>query len=169
MSALNAYCFTGTIGTAAGCFNGANLRPSGPELNAPYKVLMGYVSSSRVLTLTPALKRQTRTVNLAAINRPEANGALMVKIPVNDGIVGHYYGIEFRQRSGWDAGIPQDTVLIHEVKPDPNNSNYLTSYLQTTQGSSQFLANSTFTAGGITITVNAINTAESTATVTVTY
>lgn len=156
MSAGNVPQFTGPR------IAGSNGVQSGPELNAPYKLRIGYLPSTRVLTLNPD-GRSTSTVSLAALNRPEANGALVVKIPVlGDPDPNHYYAIEFRQRWGWDAGIPQDTVLIHEVRNG-------ISYLQTIQGGPQFLQNSVYRGPNFIITVNEVNAAEGTATVTVTY
>jgi hypothetical protein len=156
MSAANVWSFTGF-----------NMEPSGPEMNAPYKLRMLFLSSSRVLTLTPnSAGRQTTVVSIAALNRPEANGALMVKIPINNnGVSDHYFAVEFRQKSGWDTGIPQDAVLIHEVKThiliDANTGRVTplpgVSHLQTTQGGPQFLAGMTFTHTQFTITVNEIH------------
>ncbi len=156
-------------------FTGFNQMPSGPELNAPHKAQMSFFPDSRVLTLTPNPSNQQtyKDIPLAAINRPEANGYLAVKIPIQDGVADHAFFVEFRQKSFWDRAIPQDTVLIHEYKIDKDGNH--ASFLQTGQGSSQFLPGMTFQHPSFTVTVQQIHgpdhqagTLASTATVSIT-
>lgn len=56
------------------------------------------------------------TYTLAATNYPGAAGALLVRVPFDPGDLFRYYTIEFRLRYLWSHGIPDNTVLIHEVK-----------------------------------------------------
>lgn len=160
MSAENAYMFTG--------FNQAN---SGPEINASYKARMGWLPDSRVRTLTPnRSNKQPYTVQLAALNRPEANGCLAVKIPIEEGAADHAFFVEFRQQSFWDQKIPNDcVVLIHEYKDGQ-------SFLQTSQGGPEFMKGMTFQHPLFTVTVKETHGANhredrlaSTATVDITF
>jgi hypothetical protein len=87
---------------------------------------------------------------LAAINRPEANGYLAIKIPISTGKADHAFFVEFRQKSFWDIAIPQDAILIHEYESGE-------SFLQTKQGGPQFLQGMTFTHQRFTIMVKEIH------------
>jgi Gametolysin peptidase M11 len=111
MSAMNVLTFTGAYGA-----------PTGPGLNAPYLERIGCLPAARVWT--PSAPSIT-SVNLAALNQPEAQGHLAVKIPArfNNPTRTNSYFVEFRQRRGWDRGLPGDVVLVHEVRP--NGLSYL--------------------------------------------
>ncbi len=87
----------------------------GPGLNGPHADRMGWLPRNRIRRFS-ADGVGTATLTLAALNHPEAAGDLLVRVPFDPGDPFHYFTVEFRKRDGWDAGIPTDTVLIHEVK-----------------------------------------------------
>jgi hypothetical protein len=96
----------------------------GTEINGPHRLELNAIPPDRIVTLTPRPgQHQTTTVTLAALEKPEANGPLLVKIlychvsgnPCAD--ADHFYTIEFRQPVGWDIKL-QPMVLIHEVMTD---------------------------------------------------
>ncbi len=101
MSAMNVHTFAHPQG-----------RDSGPEMNAPYKTRAAFIPPQRIVRLVPSFDLQTWHASIAAINRPEGNGALMVRIGNDDR---NYYTVEYRMPGGWDQGIPRATVLIHQV------------------------------------------------------
>ncbi|MCY1061634.1 hypothetical protein [Nannocystis sp. SCPEA4] len=101
MSAMNVYTFAHAQGGT-----------SGPEMNAPLKTKQSFIPAHRQITLVQGGSLQTWRSNIAAINRPEANGVLMVRVGNNNN---DYYTIEYRMPSGWDQGIPRATVLVHRV------------------------------------------------------
>ncbi|WP_437679000.1 FG-GAP-like repeat-containing protein [Sorangium sp. So ce131] len=101
MSAMNVYTFNNLAGFQAG-----------PEMNAPLRAQKSFLPAHRTLQLNPGSARQTATLKLAALTRPEADGPLMVRVGANNN---DHYVIEYRMRSGWDQGIPRDTVLLHRV------------------------------------------------------
>jgi hypothetical protein len=101
MSAMNVHTFSTPQGFDAG-----------PELNAPYKAKKSFIPAHRLLQLTWNDITQGKRINIAALNRPEANGPLMVRFGSNDK---NYYTIEYRMKSGWDQGIPRAAVLVHRV------------------------------------------------------
>ena len=152
MSAMAVYAFTDGRGLT-----------SGPEMNAPYKVKGGFLPAQRVVRLTPATSVQHATLDVAAISRPEGNGALMVRIGADDN---NYYTVEYREKGGFDQGIPRPTVLVHQVKSG-------VSYLITAGGGPERLVGSTssYALGGRTLTVhvNSFATAGYTANVTIDY
>jgi hypothetical protein len=152
MSAMNVYDFT----------NGAGLL-SGPEMNAPYKNQGGFLPAFRQTRLTPSAAIQHATLDVAAINHPEGNGALVVRIGADDT---NYYTVEYRDRSNYDQAIPQNTVLVHNVRSG-------ISYLITASSGPQRLVGSvtSFPLGGSTFTlhVNSFATAGYTANVTIDY
>lgn len=89
---------------------------SGPGLAAPQLYMKRLIPSHRLKTLWPRSWARTTTIRLAALNRPESNGRLMVRI---DGPGKEYHTVEFRQRRGWDAGLQRDAVLVHRVDQHP--------------------------------------------------
>lgn len=94
-------------------FNNHQGVTAGPEMNAPYKTVKNFIPAHRMYTIgDPAGDIATASYEIAAINRPEANGLLMLRIGTDNN---DYYTVEFRQRWGWDRGIPRDGVLVHRV------------------------------------------------------
>ena len=107
MSAMNVWTFRSNYGA-----------PAGPGLNAPYLRRLNSIPSSRIWI--PDRTRPQENVTLAALSEPQAPGSLMVEVPPR--FLGpqenRTYSIEFRRRTGWDKGIPNDIVLIHETRAD---------------------------------------------------
>lgn len=100
-----------------------------PFLNAYHLDEMGWLPESRVLTVgSDGILSGTLTV--AALTHPEASGYLLVRAPFDNSDPFHYCTIEYRTADSWDKGIPQDTVLINEVKVNPNNKLYQTFLLR---------------------------------------
>lgn len=58
------------------------------------------------------------TVQLAALNAPETPGQLgvVVEKPALGPNQDRTYYIEYRRPQGWDRGLPNDAVLVHEVR-----------------------------------------------------
>jgi hypothetical protein len=139
--------------------------PNGPEMNAAYKAWLGFLPAGRVLTLTPNPSRpQTYTVPLAAINRPEANGYLTVKIglpiPAGSGVADHAVFIELRQQKFWDRNIPHDmVVLLHEYIRKQQESYFHSgmSSLLKSQGGPEFFQGMTFRQPLFTVTVKEVH------------
>jgi len=105
----------GCYGTSAYSYQGA----AGPGLNAVQLANAGWLPAGRVLTFNPSGCTQ-QTVQMAALNHPEAAGPLEARIPaavpINKTLTSttsDYYSIELRSKSGWDSGIPDDTFLVH--------------------------------------------------------
>ena len=131
----------------------------GPQLDR-----MGWLPRPRIVTFG-ADGRGSATLTLAALNRPETPGALLVRIPFDPGDLQRHYTVELRPKIRWDAGISDNTVLIHEVQRHSDGLYYahLVYELSPTKRPAQ-----TLSANGITINVNSINIAANTATVTIT-
>lgn len=100
----------------------------GPGLNGHHVDRMGWLPRHRIRTFS-ADGISYATVTLAALNHPEATGDLLVRVPFDPADPFHYLTVEFRKRDGWDAGIPADIVLIHEVKRDTGGQ-YITYLLR---------------------------------------
>jgi hypothetical protein len=131
---------------------------------------MGWLPRSRIVVMG-ADGRASRTIILAALNRPTAVGALLVRIPFNPSDLSQHYTVEFRRAVDWDAIIKEDRVLIHEVKPRPagtdGNSNYV-GYLIRDLTDPDRIPVKSLSANGITITVDRIDAASNQAQVTIT-
>lgn len=146
MSAMNVWTFSNALGG------------NGPGLNAPYLDKLGCIPPNRIWT--PPHPDFAGTITLAALNHPEAHGPLMIKIPRSSGpnpSVNSTYTVEFRQKTGWDAGIPNDTVLIHQVRSDG------LSYLQKMATGPELFPGSEFTDGSLSLKVVNFDTNTSTA------
>ena len=136
----------------------------GPGLNAHHVDRMGWLPIPRILTFG-ADGISSRTVTLAALNHREAAGYLLVRIPFDTTDPFHYYTVEFRRNDKWDAGFPNNIVLIHEVKRGSDGQYY--SYLLRGH-SGERAPIQTLNANGVTITVNSIWSQTNQATVTIT-
>jgi M6 family metalloprotease-like protein len=152
MSAMAVYDFAHPQGVVAG-----------PEMNAPYKTKQGFIPAHRITRLVPGARMQTWRSNVAAINRPEGNGSLMVRVGNDDN---YYYTVEYRMPSGWDQAIPRATVLVHRVTNG-------TSVLITANSGPERLVGSvsSYPLGGrnVTVHVNGFAAAGYTADVTIDY
>ena len=94
-------------------FSHALTGTAGPEMNAEFKTHANFIPPHRQLRLSPSGSTRTARISVAAINRPEGNGPLMVRIGDNDN---EFLTVEYRMKAGWDQGIPRNTVLVHRVK-----------------------------------------------------
>jgi hypothetical protein len=152
MSAMLVYSYEGPVFSV-----------SGPELNTHYKQRLGWWNANRVVSFTAGARRST-TVTLAAVNKPEANGSLMARVNLPGWFPPYHYTVEFRSKSGWDAAIPADAVTVHRIQNDQ------TTLMRQGQGP-DFTAGESFQdiGNGIRVTVNSINAAAGTATVTIDY
>lgn len=140
---------------------------TGVGLHAYHRAKVGWLPSNRKLTLRVTSRAQTKTVSLATVDRPEANGMLLAEIRKDDGT---RLFVEFREKHGWDKGIPEDTVLIRRIAehPSPTDHNEVT-YLQDAHGGPAYTQGESFARFGITITVKKINHAAGTAEVEIRY
>jgi hypothetical protein len=93
---------------------------AGPGLNVVQLDTAGWIAADRKLTDFNNSSCQQQTVQVAALNHPEAAGYLEVQVPaaipiskIGTSTTTDHYALELREKSGWDAGIPQDMVLVH--------------------------------------------------------
>ena len=130
---------------------------------------MGWLPRSRILTIGANGAKHV-SVTLAALGHPEAPGALLLRIPfdVNDPL--HYYTVEFRRKDRWDAGIPDDTVLVHEVRkawsPHGDYQGHL-AFLSRQLSHPQLAPLQQVDANGISIRVESLNLAANTVTLSI--
>jgi hypothetical protein len=132
---------------------------TGPGLNAANLDQLGWVAANRIRTWTGL----SEDVTLAALKSPFTSGYLMMKVPIDAANANHYYTIEFRQKAVWDQGIPQDAVLIHEVRTDGLY------YLIRADGGAERLTGQSFhdTTNNVRITVRNIDSVAHTAAINV--
>jgi hypothetical protein len=83
---------------------------SGSGLSAANLSWLGWVKEDRIYTVNAA-RSTSETIKLAALSEPKAPGYLMARIVAPDRI----FTVEYRQRTGWDRGLPGDAVVIHEL------------------------------------------------------
>jgi hypothetical protein len=126
--------------------------PLGPGLCAPQLLRFGWLPDDRIKTVMSSTSGET--ITLAALNRPDLKNPLMAKIVASDRMV----TAEFRQRRKWDRGLPRDAVVIHEVRS--GGEPVLLGDYAAGQRWADF-------GRGFGIFVNGIDTAASTATITI--
>jgi len=140
------------------------------SLVAPHLDRLGWLPRSRVI-VHGANGAIEATYALAAANHPEAPGALLVRVPYDPSDLFHYYTIEFRRKDHWSAGIPTDTVLVHEVKRNRDAGGNPTgdqiAWLQRDLSRSDKAPAQTLNANGVQITVLSVNATANQATVRV--
>jgi len=92
---------------------------AGPGLNAAYLTELGWLPQTRVVAVDVNTSNH-EAVDLARLENPTTPGALAARVDVvSAGSAETYsYLIEYRQKDGWDVAIPNDAVLVHEVRPD---------------------------------------------------
>ena len=144
-----------------------NFRSGGPGLNAYKLDYVGWLANSRILNFG-ADGVTTKKVSLAPLNHPEASGFMEVRIPFDPGDPFHYYTVEFRRKDGWDSGIPDDIVLIHEVKPIPGKTNVYNSYLLRANNELRRPPVQSLNANGVSITIDSVSAQTNQASVTIT-
>ncbi len=155
----------------------------GPAFNAGNRMMLNLLPAARTQLLTPTSARQTVTVRLAMLDRPEAgvtgdHGSAFqaIRIPISGGIpecspgydcnaTGNYYTVELRQPRGWDAAFTQDAVFVHKVSPMIAHQ----SILKGGPAAGELLAGTTYDDGVIRVRVDSIDSARSVATLTITY
>jgi len=88
-------------------FNSLNYPSGGPGLNVPNLLRMGWIPANRITSYH--IGDPDTTFTLAALSHPLGNVPLTVEIPDFPFL----FTVEYRQRDGWDAGIPDDAVILH--------------------------------------------------------
>jgi hypothetical protein len=177
------------------CYN-ATFGCTGPGLNAANRLhLPGAVpaSSPHIRQLWHGSTRQTTTLNLTMLDRPEAGATgtygpayLAVRLPLPAGVdedcrrlfvrlanpdpsgvcsAGpNYYTIEFRQPQGWDRSHPGAGVQIHKVFADGSLISIIKNGLSGTYG-----AGATFQDPNLSVRVVSVDLTQEIAVVTITY
>jgi len=82
------------------------------------KDILGWIPAERIFGAKPDSQA---TITLEQTAAPATRGYLLAQIPIGDLSVGagrHYYTVEARRRTGYDASLPGDGVIIHEVDLD---------------------------------------------------
>jgi hypothetical protein len=97
-----------------------SMGPQGPELQEEYRQKLGWLPSNRIDVVSLSPSSATHTVKLAPVSEPEKPGFLLTRIDLPGR--GHY-AVEYREKSGFDRGIPFHAVLIREVRQ--NGVSYL--------------------------------------------
>ena len=121
-------CFDDMSGYATcsfvGDFGGSNLgsvnAAAGPGMTAIGLQFQGWLPASRLFQLDNSACNQT-TLGFAGLNYFSTPGYLAARIPASVSIAtpgpgtttSDFYWLEYRDKTGWDAGIPQSSVVLH--------------------------------------------------------
>jgi hypothetical protein len=89
-----------------------NYNPAPQHMIAYDKDLLGCIAAHRKFMAAAATRA---TIILERLAQPGSAGYLMAQIPIADS-ADHFYTVEARRRIGFDATLPGDAVVIHEVK-----------------------------------------------------
>jgi hypothetical protein len=134
----------------------------GPGLNAPNLLQLGWIPPTRIATYH--IDDPATTFVLKALSHPIGFEPLSVEIVGSD--PNDLFTVEYRQQAGWDAGIPENTVLIHEYKPGASPYSYL--QRNTSRNAGEWLPGMSWTnPPGVSVTVKSIDATAGTATITI--
>jgi M6 family metalloprotease-like protein len=155
MSALATYQFAETNYVTPSGNNTA-----GPGVNVPNLLHQGWIPPGRIATYT--IGDPPTSFTLSALSHPNSPGVLAVEIPA----IFFAVTVEYRQQDGWDAGIPDNAVLLHIYEPAANPYSFLMdAELPSPPGA--LLAGQIFNTGEYSITVNSVDPGNGTASVTI--
>jgi len=84
--------------------------PMPQHMIAYAKDLLGCIPAARKFTAAGG----TQTVTLERLAQPGPAGYLLAQIPIA-GSATHFYTVEARRRMGFDAQLPGDAVVIHQI------------------------------------------------------
>ena len=87
-----------------------DLGPLPQHMIAYDKELLGCIPAERKLVVTTG----TQTIMLERLAQPESDSYLLAQIPIG-GSTTRFYTVEARRRVGFDAHLPADAVVIHEI------------------------------------------------------
>lgn len=79
----------------------------GPNLSATQMFLHNWLPQSRIWEANYGKRSYCETIRLVSVSHTEQPGFLMASLG--------NYTVEFRTKDSWDAGIPKDCILIHQI------------------------------------------------------
>ena len=134
-------------------------------MNGPHSDYMGWIGRDQIVTFG-ADGNASRSLTLVPLHG-NATGTKLVRIPFDPGDLFHYYTVEFRTKTTYDAGIPSAIVMIHEWKKgDRDPKDHYLSYLIRAHTGNRDPVQS-LSANGVSITVHQLAAGAQTATVNV--
>ncbi len=89
----------------------SHYNPAPQHMIAYDKELLGCIGADRKLVAAAGMQ----TVTLERLAQPGPAGYLMAQIPIA-GAADHFYTVEARRQVGFDAQLPNNAVVIHEVE-----------------------------------------------------
>jgi hypothetical protein len=95
------------------CTSDDTFGPLAQHMIAYDKERLGWLPAGRKF-VAPA--QGAATIALAPLSEPDVAGYLMAQAPIPGSA--RYYTVEARRRIGYDAHLPADGVIIHEIDPD---------------------------------------------------
>lgn len=149
-------------------FNG-DFGDSGPGMHGYNRNRLGFMPENRIITLNKNIgPAKTEEIKLAALNRPECNGALLLMIETSDS---RHYAVELRENNGWDQMIGSTAVQVRRITPHvnyPADDRTITRLADTAPGP-EFTVGERFQTSSLTIDVLEIDQANGTARLRVLY
>jgi hypothetical protein len=108
MSALDTYNFDSLVYPTAG-----------PGVNVPNLFHQGWIPSNRIATYP--IGAPATAFTLSALSHP--SGTTPLAVTIQD--FPFLFTVEYRQRDGWDAGIPSNAVILHIYTAGANPYSFL--------------------------------------------
>jgi len=139
-------------------FDSAAYPSAGPGLNVPNLLHLGWIPDGRIVTYN--IGDPETTFTLSALSHPAGIAPLTVKIPDFPFL----FTAEYRQRDGWDAGIPMNAVIVHVYIANANPYSFL---FDTATFNGSIAAGQTLTLGNFKIHVNSTGGTDGTADITI--
>jgi M6 family metalloprotease-like protein len=139
-------------------FDSAAYPTAGPGLNVPNLLHFGWIPGGRIATYNIGDPDANFTLN--ALSHPLGAAPLTVKIPDFPFL----FTVEYRQQDGWDAGIPNNAVIVHVYTAGANPWSFL---FDTSTFHGSIPAGQTLKLGNFRIQVNSTGGSGGTANITI--
>jgi hypothetical protein len=138
----------------------------GPGVGAPELLQQGWIPENRIAAYH--IGAPSATFTLTALSHPSGGHPLTAEIIGSN--PDDIYTVEYRQKDGWDAGLPNNTVLIHRYKKGQVPSSILLKNAATYPG--EWLPGSVWNDGSVSnstvsVTVSTIDPTSGTATIVI--
>jgi len=143
-------------------FDSAAYSSAGPGVNVPNLLHLGWIPNTRIATYN--IGDPDTNFTLDALSHPLPPWTVVSPLTVKVPDFPFLFTVEYRQQDGWDAGIPNDAVIVHVYTAGADPYSFL---FDTSTFNGSITAGQTLTLGNFRIQVNSTGGNGGTANITI--